>query len=155
MAKVADIRITKVNSVLPSTPVIEVAHQMKISKRSIVPVCDNSKFRGIVTDRDIVTGIVATASDPVTEPASSVMNNRQPIISPGVDVMEAAKLMINKGVQVLAVVENGNLVGLLTLEDLARESLAMAAMVFSKTIEGQVSKQTRHREAVSRGVISY
>ena len=135
MLKVRDVMTSEVIPVLPSTPVIEVAYQMKVSGTGVIPVCDNGKFRGVITERDIVIGIVATGTDPVTEPARSIINNHQPIISPGDDIMQAAKVMVNNGVRVLPVAQNGKLLGLFTLDDLAGESLALAAMVFSKTIK--------------------
>jgi len=143
MAKVRDIMNTEVISVPPSTPIIEVAHQMKIKGTGVIPICDQRKFRGLITERHIVTEIIANAIDPVVESAGSVMNKHQPVISPDDDVMKAAKLMINNNVQVLAVAQNGKLLGLLTLDDLARESLALAAMVFSKTITPRASSDVK------------
>ena len=135
MLKVKDVMTSELASVPPLTPVIEVAHQMKVSGRGVIPVCDNGKFRGVITERDIVIGVVATATDPVTEPARSVMNNHLPLISPGDEIMQAAKVMVDNGARVLPVAQNGKLLGLFTLDDLARESLGLAAMVFSKTVK--------------------
>ena len=60
---------SEVKSVSSSTPVIEVAHQMRVSGRGVIPVSDNGKFCGLICERDIVVDIVAQARDPVTEPA--------------------------------------------------------------------------------------
>ena len=138
MTKVGDIMNTDVKCVSPSTPVIEVAHQMRISKRGAIPVCNHLKFWGAITERDIVN-VVATAGDPVTLPAGSLIKKQQPFISPSADLMEAAEKMAGSGIRVLPVVQDGKLVGLFTLEDLARQNLALAAMVFSKILELQVS----------------
>ena len=150
MAKVRDVMNTELTSVPSSTPIIEVAHQMKIQGTETIPVCDHGKFRGVITARDIVTEIVANAVDPVVETARSVVNKHQPLISPGEEIMQAAKLMVNDGVHILAVVQNGELLGLLTLEDLARESMALAALVFSKTITPRAIAELKiHGERVS------
>jgi len=143
MAKVRDIMNTEAIFVPPSAPIIEVAHQMKIRGTGVIPVCDQGKFRGLITERHIVTEIVANAIDPVVESAGSVMSKHQPVISPDEDIMKAAELMINNNVQVLAVTQNGELLGLLTLEDMARESLALAALVFAKIVALQ---STAHQE---------
>jgi len=42
--------------------------------------------------------------------------------------------MVDRAAQMLMVIENGKVVGLLTLKDLARESPALAAMVFCRTV---------------------
>ncbi len=133
MLKVRDCMTAEFVSVPPSTPVIEVAHQMKISGTGFIPVCDNGKFCGLITEREIVTGIVAAAIDPVSEPARSVMNSYCPAISPGKDIIQAAKVMADHGIRVLPVVQSRRLLGLLTLENLICENLTLAAMVLTKT----------------------
>jgi CBS domain-containing protein len=71
------------------------------------------------------------------------MNNHLPIISPGDDIIQAAKVMVNRNVRVLPVAQNGKLLGLFTLDNLAGESLALATMVFSKTIKPGVSREVK------------
>jgi len=124
--------VSDINSVSPSTPVIEVAHQMDLSGRGVISICDKDKFRGLITERDIVVNVVARARDPVTEPASAIMNEHLPIVSPSDDIMEAVKVMENSGVRALPVVQSRKLVGLFTIEELARENQALAAMVLVK-----------------------
>ncbi len=130
--------VSNVNSVSSTTPVIEVAHQMGLSGRGVISICDEDKFRGLVTERDIVVNVVARARDPVTEPASVIMNERLPIVSPDDDIMEAVKVMGNSGVRALPVVQSRKLVGLFTIEELARENQALAAMVLVKSMKSQV-----------------
>jgi len=136
--KVRDVIVSDINSVSPSTPVIEVAHQMDVSGRGVISICDKDRFRGLITERDIVVNVVARARDPVTEPASSIMNERLPIVSPDDDIMEAVKVMGNSGVRALPVVQIRKLVGLFTIEELARENQALAAMVLVKSMKSQV-----------------
>jgi len=150
MVKVRDIMNSNIISVRPCIPIIEVAHQMKIWGTWVIPVCEHRKFRGLITERDIVTKVVANAVDPVVETARSVMNKHQPLISPDDEIVQAAEVMVHNGVWVLAVVQNGELLGLLTLEDLARESIALAALVFSRTITPRAIAELKvHGERVS------
>jgi CBS domain-containing protein len=132
--KVKDVMTNEVVSVAPSALAIDVAQKILVSGQRVIPVCDNGELRGMVTERDIVVGIVATARDPVEVAVNSLAGNHSPIIAPGDDILLAARLMVNRNARVLPVVENGKLVGLLTLDDLARESPALAAMVFCKTV---------------------
>lgn len=134
MPKVEEMMDSGVEAIVPTTPIIKVAQQMLASGRNVIAVCDNNHFCGIIAERDIVSGI-AIARDPVTEPASSLTNDHFPVVSPDDDVMDAALVMVNQGVQVLPVVKNGRLLGLFTLESLARRSQALAALVFSKTVK--------------------
>jgi len=139
MAKVQEIMKCDIPSVPPSASIIEVAQKFRDCDTGILPVCDKGKLRGLITERDIIINIVATAGDPLLEKASSVMNKRQPTVSPDDDMVQAAKVMADNGIQVMPVAQNGKLLGLLTLDDLAQESLAVAAWVFSKTIRLQAS----------------
>ena len=139
MTTVKEVMIGNIISVEASTPAIVVAQRMKVSKTGVIPVCENGKFRGVVTERDIVIGIVAAGGNPNTVPASSLMNKSWPIISPGDDIWHAINVMAQNGVQVLPVVQNGNLMGLLSLDGLGQRSPALAAVVFSKTIKLQAS----------------
>jgi CBS domain-containing protein len=135
MLKVRDVMAKEFVSVPRSAPIGEVARKMKDLKTGAVPVCDNGKLRGIITERDIVIGVANIAGNISNLPARLLMNNHHPIISPGEDILQAAKVMVNNGVRVLPVAQNGKFLGLFTLDDLARESLALASMVFSKTIK--------------------
>jgi len=131
--KVKDIMTDEVVSVAPFTPVIDVAQKILTSRQWVIPVCDNHELKGVITERDLVVSIVATARDPVRVYAGSLMNNHLPTISPGEDIWFAAKLMAENAVRVMPVVDNGKLVGMLTLDNLARESRALAALVIHKT----------------------
>ena len=129
MLQVKEIMITGTKPVSSSTPVIEAAHQMRVTGSSALPVCDNGEFRGVVTERDIVAGIVAKAGDPVCQSVGSLLPTAQPAISPDSDIRKAINIMRDNNLRALAVAENGKLVGLLTLEALAWEGLAIAASV--------------------------
>lgn len=129
MWKARDIMVKNVVAVPPSTPIIEVAQRMSRSGMGVICICHNGKFRGVITERDLVAGTVASARNPKREHASSLVNNHYPMISPGAELLEAAKVMVDSAAQVLPVVQNGRLLGLLTLDRLIRESPAVAAMV--------------------------
>jgi len=49
MARVNEVMMSEVTSVAISTPAIEVAQRMKTSRAGTIPVCENGKFRGIIT----------------------------------------------------------------------------------------------------------
>ena len=145
MLKVKDIMTREFVSVPPSTPIIEVAQKMRNSRTGVIPVCDKGKFRGVITERDIVIGIVANACNPKREHARSLINIHHPIISPGEEIMQAAKVMVNHGVRALPVAQSGRLLGLFTLDDLARESLTMAAVVFTQTVRPKAVNKVKVR----------
>jgi len=139
MAKVEDIITNKVTPVSPTTPIMEVARQMRDSRQSIIPVCENDKLRGIISEKDIIYNLVAVGQSAKKENAAKLMTNGSPKVPFGCDVVEAAKIMANNGINYLPVVQNGGkYVGILTLNDLIQESIVLASMVMA-TSSGQGS----------------
>jgi len=89
---------------------------------------------GIVTDRDIVVGVVATELDAEVITASDIMQRKLFVIGEDFGVFQAIKTMTGKGVRRLPVVDDkGGLIGIITLDDLflliSKELAAMSALV--------------------------
>ena len=86
-----------------------------------LPVCgEDRRLRGMVTDRDIVLRCVAAEEDPAQTPVRDIMSRGCATVSPGADCREATRLMSAHQVRRLPVVEEGKLVGVISLSDLAR-----------------------------------
>ena len=137
MSKVCEIMQRDTFSVDPKTSILEVARRMNSGKTEIVTVCDNGKYRGIVTREDIISCIASGNLSPKRQSAGSLMHNGLPMISPGTDVIDAAKIMARRGAQYMPVVQNGKLVGLLTLDALLYESPALAVVVMTRQNESK------------------
>jgi CBS domain-containing protein len=94
-----------------------------ISRHNVgaLPVCaGDGKLRGIVTDRDIVLRCIAAEEDPSQTAVRDIMTRGCATISPQADCRMATQLMSDRQVRRLPVVEDGRLVGMLSLADLAR-----------------------------------
>ncbi len=80
----------------------------------------NGKPIGIMTERDILKRVIPESKNPEKAQVSEVMST--PLIAGGPDmyVEDAARLMFKKNIKKLPIMENGKLVGLLTLSDIAR-----------------------------------
>ena len=86
-----------------------------------LPVCgEDRRLRGMVTDRDIVLRCVAAEEDPAQTMVRDIMTRSCTAVSPHADCRQAARLMSKQQVRRLPVVEEGRLVGMLSLADLAR-----------------------------------
>jgi CBS domain-containing protein len=83
-----------------------------------VVVCDGDRPIGVITDRDLTLAVVADRVDP-DDPARSQAS--QPIVTGEVemDIEEAVALMIQHRIRRLPVLEGGQLVGIVTIDDLA------------------------------------
>lgn len=119
--KISEIMTDKVISIDKDEPVAAAARLLKRHNIGSLPVTDSEmRLRGIVTDRDIVLRCLASDADPRTTKVSEVMSRGIITASPG-DVVEAAvKSMSQDQVRRLPVIEDGHLVGMVTLCDMAR-----------------------------------
>ena len=108
----------------PSVVTIEPTASAALAARLTVgplPVCGaDRRLRGMVTDRDIVLRCVAAEEDPAQTLVRDIMTRGCTAVSPRDDCREATRLMSVQQVRRLPVVEDGRLVGIVSLADLAR-----------------------------------
>ncbi|MCI9556262.1 MAG: CBS domain-containing protein [Lawsonibacter sp.] len=112
----------------PSVVTIEPTSSAALAARIIsrhnvgaLPVCgEDRRLRGMVTDRDIVLRCVAAEEDPAQTPVRDIMTRNCAAVAPGDDCRKATQLMSVHQVRRLPVVENGKLVGMISLSDVAR-----------------------------------
>jgi len=133
MSKVRDAMTHDFDCVLPASRITEVAEKMADYETDTIPVCENGNFRGVIKERDITAYIVVTGDNPSRECALTLIDRTHPMVSPGDDLFQAAKIMAANGVNVLPVTQNKRLVGILSVDDIAKVSLAAAAAVLVKS----------------------
>ena len=117
---VRELMTTAPVTVQPDATLGEVAVLMKQEDCGSIPVVDDGRLVGIVTDRDIVIRGVAAGSDPKTQRVSTVMSADPVTIRPDDDLTDAEKVMADRQIRRLPVVENGKLVGIIVTAQIAR-----------------------------------
>jgi len=121
--KVSDVMTTDVETVLMNSTLEEVASIMKVEDIGAVPVVDeDDDLVGIITDRDIVVRCVAEGKNPAETNAEEVLSHELETIEPDADLEEATQLMADKQIRRLPVCEHGELVGMLSIGDVAVKS---------------------------------
>jgi len=102
---------------------------MKVKHLRHLPVVEEGRLVGMLTQRDLFHAALSTALNfgekaqkgfLKTVVVKEVMTDEVLTIDPGADVKEAARLLIEHKIGCLPVVENGKLVGLVTVTDLLR-----------------------------------
>lgn len=117
--KVRDVMTSDVSVVSSSSSIREAASQMKKLNVGSIPVCDSSNRPvGIVTDRDIVVRNVSEGMDCNTS-VDNVMSKNLITVSPDTDIHEAANIMADNQIRRLPVVDNNQIIGMLSIGDLA------------------------------------
>jgi CBS domain-containing protein len=118
MRKIADVMTTGCVTVSPKDNIYEAAVAMRDHDIGFVPVVEENKLVGVITDRDLVVRGYAGKHSGSTSVMEVISDDVQ-TVSPNLSVDEAVTLMAAKQIRRLPVVENGDLKGIVSLGDLA------------------------------------
>ena len=120
--KARDIMSTDVASVGEDTPVLEAAKKMRDLDVGALPICGaDNRLKGIITDRDIVVGVLAEGKDPSTTKAIDVGEGDSNTVTIGADdsVDDALETMKRHQVRRLPVIDGEEMVGIIAQADIA------------------------------------
>jgi CBS domain-containing protein len=107
---------------LPGTATVaDAARTMRDSNVGAVIVEDQGTLFGLVTDRDIVVRAIADNRDPTKTRLSEACSKTLVSLAPDDDTDRAVEVMRERSVRRVPVVENGKVVGMVSLGDLAIE----------------------------------
>lgn len=131
--KVSDAMTSQVSVARPSDTIRQVAETMAKVDSGVVPVVDDGKVVGLVTDRDIVLRVVAEGRS-FDAPVSEAMSDGEVLSVKEDDILaDATAKMANHQVRRLVVLNDaGNLTGILSLGDVAKD---YGAKQVGKTLE--------------------
>jgi CBS domain-containing protein len=133
-----EIMTAAVVTAAPEASAVSVARQMRDSRvGSVVVVDPQGSPLAMVTDRDLAVRVFAAGADP--EGAVGEHASRPPICGePEMELDEAAALMVQHRVRRLPVVDEGRVVGIVTLDDIAVRTgnLEVAQRMTAEVIEG-------------------
>ena len=118
---VRDIMTTSIVGLAASATLVEAARDMRVFDIGDVLVIDGDRVTGIVTDRDIVIRAIAADRDPAQTTGGEIASPDPIVIEPDQPAAEAVQLMRDHALRRLPVCENGHLVGVLSLGNLATE----------------------------------
>ena len=122
MEKIRDIMTDNVECCTLLDNMYEVALKMKELNVGAIPIVDQEKVVGMITDRDIVVRGVAE-KHPGSTKVEDIMSNNLVTVSPDSTSKEAAKLMAEHQIRRLPVVEGDKLIGIVSLGDFAIREL--------------------------------
>ncbi len=114
---VRDVMTTSVISVDSSTAAHEAAKKMEESEIGAILVYENNIPIGIITDRDFAIKITAHAY-PIDTPVRRIMSSPLITITPDSNFWNAANLMNSRKIRKLPVVDDKQVVGIITVTDL-------------------------------------
>jgi CBS domain-containing protein len=116
---IRDVMTPNPRTVNPSDTIQSAARIMRDADTGAVPVVENGRPVGILTDRDIVVRAVAEDGQGTNRPVRDVVTNSVVCVTPEMSTREASELMSEHQVRRLPVVEGDQLVGIVSIGDLA------------------------------------
>lgn len=118
---VSEVMTAQVVTATPRSTIAEVARTMASIESGVVPVVDDGKVVGMVTDRDIVIRVVAEGLG-LDTPVADVMTDEVETCREDDNVADAAAKMGAKQIRRLAVLnDQGKLAGIISLGDIAMD----------------------------------
>jgi CBS domain-containing protein len=115
---IRDVMTPNPRTVSSADSIQSAARIMRDEDTGVVPIVDNGRAVGVVTDRDIVVRAVADGGQ-LSQTVGEIATNAVVCASPDMSTREAAQLMSDHQVRRLPVVENERLIGIVSIGDLA------------------------------------
>jgi len=114
-------------------------------KRSSLLSKRDFELLGIVTEEDYVRRAVLEGHDFRNTPVSAIMTKDMVVVGPGMDILDALELIKDSDVRHLPVVDDGKLVGFLTLNDI----LKIQPHLFENYVD-MIELREEHRKPVGK-----
>ena len=141
--KIRDLMTTEVETVTAGQTAKEAAGFMLRADTGSIPVCDDGKVIGMITDRDIAVRGVAEGRGPETS-VRDLMSDGIICAREEDDIAAIAQKMSDSQVRRLTVVDaNDKLVGMVSLGDLSRDAQNGAA---NKVLDGVSAPGGQHKQ---------
>ena len=119
--RVKDCMCKKVVQATSDTTLDKIAQLMQENNVGCLPICNQENHViGFVTDRDIITRCVATGKNCSQTLASDIMTTKVIKTTPDTEIGDATQTMSTNQIRRLPVIENNQIVGMLTIGDLAQ-----------------------------------
>lgn len=115
---IRDVMTPNPRTVKPDDTIQSAAQIMRDEDTGVVPVVQNGRAIGMVTDRDIVVRAVADGSQ-LNRPIREIVTSAVVSATPEMSTREASQLMSEHQIRRLPVVEGDRLVGIVSLGDIA------------------------------------
>lgn len=115
---VREIMNKDVKTIEPDESVQEAAAKMSRHSIGSLIVIKGGSLQGIITERDILSKVVAKSLDASSTKVSNIMTKAVVMISPDRDIEDAAEVMVEKDIKKLPVLKGDKLIGIVTSMDI-------------------------------------
>lgn len=107
------------HTISPDLNAADAAGLMRSEDIGALPVVDDGKLVGLITDRDLVLRVLADRKDPMECRVGDILTRSPVTVTPDMKLSEARELMEEHKVRRLPVMKGEELVGILSIGDVA------------------------------------
>jgi CBS domain-containing protein len=118
---IQDIMTKKIVTITQEKTGLDAAKLMDENGISSLIIENDKKHMGIITERDFVSKICCKDLQPSKVKVADIMSDIRVYANPGTPIEVAVQRMINHKLRRLPVIEEGKIVGIVTVTDLAKE----------------------------------
>lgn len=117
----------QVHSISPDAMVLEALKLMAEKNVGALPVIEGGQVVGVISERDYARKVVLQGRSSVGTPVSAIMSSPVVTVDSQQSLERCMALMTDSHLRHLPVLENGELIGLLSIGDLVKESIVEQA----------------------------
>lgn len=117
----------EVFTISPDQMVLDALKLMAEKNVGALPVVENGVVVGVVSERDYARKMILVGRSSVGTPVRAIMSAPVITVGPGENIETCMNTMTDSHLRHLPVVEDGQLVGLLSIGDLVKEAIAEQA----------------------------
>jgi CBS domain-containing protein len=117
---ILQIKGNAVHTVSPGTSVYEALEDLENNNMGSLVVVENGKLIGIFTERDYARKVILKGRSSKDTQVRDIMTERPIFVTPDATIEECMQLMSSKNFRHLPVLENDQLVGVISISDLVK-----------------------------------
>ncbi|MCW4047638.1 MAG: CBS domain-containing protein [Candidatus Bathyarchaeota archaeon] len=118
--KVEDVMTREIITIDENATVKEAAEIMNQNDISCLIASRNGRAIGIITERDLLKRVIVEAKNAKKTKVAEIMSTPLEVITPDTSLEEAVRVMFEKKIKKLPVIEKKQIIGLVSLTDIAR-----------------------------------
>ena len=149
--RLSEIMSSPAETCSPTTPIRDIARKMTEKGIGAILVCDEARCpAGIVTERDLVTKVLAGENvDCTSTIAAEIMTPNPHTMPPQTYMYEATTFMMGHKIKHMPVLDGGEVVGIVTLQDLMKYRSQKSMLLVGSVKEAQtIEDLTRARSEI-------
>lgn len=123
IAEVLKRKSPEVETIIPGASLAEAVARLGARRIGALPVVDEGGIAGIFSERDVIFALRDHGADALGWPVERIMSSPVVTVAREDDVLAALQLMTTRRIRHLPVVDNGVLVGIVSIGDLVKHRL--------------------------------